>query len=102
MEICSLLKMTFLNIIFESNNCSLKIGVKSITFISNKKEKYLHLEDELKKAKSGRLTFTNVLPCCYSVAKDMVESHMLCLLMMIYLKSITWKLVTQSSEARAI
>ena len=46
MEICSLLKMTFLNIIFESNNCSLKIGVKSITFISNKKEKYLHLEDE--------------------------------------------------------
>ena len=39
--------------------CSLKIGVKTITFISNHKKKYLHLEDELKQTKSGRLTFPN-------------------------------------------
>ena len=47
MEI-SLLEKDFLNTLFESNNCSLKIGVKIVKFTSNRTKKYLHLEDELK------------------------------------------------------
>ena len=46
MEI-SLLK-DFLNTLFESNNCSLKIAVKIVKITSNHKETYLHLDDELK------------------------------------------------------
>ena len=47
MEI-SLLEKDFLNTLFESNNCSLKIAAKIVEFTSNHKKKYLHLQDELK------------------------------------------------------